>query len=95
MAHYLYGFTCAATVVLIGVYTGFLDVVRDASLFFKESHPPGQIQLAAEFPARSGEVLMFGQETNVNTDSAHASLVFLRQRSYSGLTATMASLQSE
>ncbi len=33
-AHYLYGFTCVATVIGIGIYTGFVPVLKESALFF-------------------------------------------------------------
>lgn len=44
IAHYLYGFTCTATVVLIGVASGLLPMLEDSPLFLRRlSNPPGTI----------------------------------------------------
>lgn len=61
LAHYLYGFTCAATVIFIGVYTGFLPVLKEVPLVFRSrsremASPPPDRGLADE------SVVLFGAD---------------------------------
>jgi hypothetical protein len=42
-AHYLYGFSCAAVVVLIGLLVGFLPLLREARLFWNQRVEPTRV----------------------------------------------------
>ena len=63
-AHYLYLFTCVMVVLFIGVYTGFVAVIRESSLFLRHRPGPGLNARQVE-PANPRRVVMFGQETRV------------------------------
>src|SRR5437867_3206933 len=39
-AHYLYGFSCAALLIVIGLFVGFLPLFKDARLFLTPSPKP-------------------------------------------------------
>jgi glycosyltransferase Alg8 len=60
IAHYLYGFTCVMTVLLIGVYSGFLSVLNERPLF--AGARAATSELVSLPPATSTGVVMFGQE---------------------------------
>lgn len=62
-AHYLYGFTCATTIILIGIYTGFLPVLNESSLFMRHAEGSAQAQQAAAPTAPAQAVLLFGMDT--------------------------------
>jgi mannuronan synthase len=59
LAHYLFGFTCVATAILVGLYTGFLSLLSEGSLFLGHTSPSGSAVVAE--PAGNGSVVMFGQ----------------------------------
>src|SRR5213075_730338 len=62
VAHYLFWFTSSATVLLVGVYTGFFPMLKESALYFRSApgwasnHPPGAPPSAAPL------VLRFGME---------------------------------
>jgi len=60
IAHYLYGFTCVMTVLLIGIYSGFLSVLNERPLF--AGARAATSELVSLPPATSPGVVMFGQE---------------------------------
>jgi glycosyltransferase Alg8 len=60
-AHFLFGFTCTATLLLIGIGTGLLPVRKESALFFGAAH--GWMQ-ALQPPARpTDSAVRFGMET--------------------------------
>ena len=67
-AHYLYGFTCAMTIILVGVYSGFLSVLNERPLF--EGAGLAEEDLAPRRPAAKAGVMVFGQEPAVKGDFA-------------------------
>jgi glycosyltransferase Alg8 len=74
-AHYLYGFSCAATAILVGVYTGFLAPVREWPLYLRAGAGSGG-PVALPEAARGRPVLMFGQQSGGDTGPASDSSVF-------------------
>jgi glycosyltransferase Alg8 len=62
VAHYLCGFTCAATILLIGIYTRFVPVLNEAPLYLRPQagNEPGPRPAAGETSPRS--VVLFGTE---------------------------------
>lgn len=58
VAHYLFYFTCATTVVLIGTYTGFVPIVQEAPLFLERDEQktiqPASAQQSAPKPVLFG-----------------------------------------
>lgn len=64
-AHYLYGFTCVATIAAIGVYTGFLPVLHDLPLYFDAAATTESSPAPSTTPADGGanpSALLFGME---------------------------------
>jgi glycosyltransferase Alg8 len=59
-AHYLYGFTCAMSIVLIGVYCGFVSILNEWPLF--AGARPAAFEVGSIPLATSPGVVMFGQE---------------------------------
>ena len=47
IAHYLYGFTCTATVLLIGVASGLLPMLEDSPLYLRRLTAPSGNNIAA------------------------------------------------
>ena len=67
VAHYLYGFTCMATVILIGLYTGFLPVLKEVPLFFQS----GSGEMALSPPDRrpgNDPVILFGADSPIHSE---------------------------
>jgi glycosyltransferase Alg8 len=61
LAHYLYGFSCATAIILIGIYSGLIPLVRDAGLFF--GRPTQTISAEAPAPTTSAPAIVFGMAT--------------------------------
>jgi len=59
-AHYLYAFTCAMTIILVGIYSGFLPVLNERPLF--AGARAATFDAAAAVPPATSAVVMFGQE---------------------------------
>lgn len=49
-AHYLYGFSCAALVIGVGLFVGLLPIFRDASLFLNDSPAPAPPERVSPLP---------------------------------------------
>jgi glycosyltransferase Alg8 len=68
-AHYLYGFSCAALVAVVGVLVGFLPLAREAALFLPRAvvspAPPPQ-QVRAPSMAQSGGLSQSGESNPEN-----------------------------
>jgi mannuronan synthase len=62
VAHYLYAFTCIATVLIIGTCAGFVPVLNDVVLFHG-GPARGDVVTAAVAADDPAPVLMFGMET--------------------------------
>jgi mannuronan synthase len=62
LAHYLYGFTCVATAILVGLYSGFLSPLRERSLFLGKGAGTNGTMAGPE-PAAGNLVVMFGQDS--------------------------------
>ena len=69
-AHYLYAFTCAMTIILVGIYSGFLSVLNERPLYAGAG--PTTLGHGASLPPATGSVVMFGQEPQGNGDTAAA-----------------------
>ena len=80
-AHYLYGFTCVMTAILVGVYSGFLSVLQERPLFVGTGSETGEgvawigdapdprIVLFGEEPEAKGSVAARDPEVTVNSDA--------------------------
>jgi len=68
-AHYLYGFACTATVIAIGIYTGFLPVFQEAALFFDVGRQPSAALPPPASAAGAPPVLMFGADVPATVGS--------------------------
>jgi glycosyltransferase Alg8 len=66
LAHYLYGFTCVATVILIGLYTGFLTVLKEFPLFFGSTSAEMVLRLPDRRPGND-PVVLFGTDDPVHS----------------------------
>jgi glycosyltransferase Alg8 len=65
VAHYLFWFTSAATVLLVGVYTGFFPLLKESTLFFR-SAPGWATTRPPDAPPPAAPVLVrFGMEPPV------------------------------
>lgn len=72
VAHYLYGATCVTAILLIGIYTGFVPVLRELPLFLATR--PGQAsgETASGSPADRPTLVMFGLEPAVASNESAA-----------------------
>jgi glycosyltransferase Alg8 len=61
VAHYLFGFTCATIILLIGIYTGFLPILKESALFIQVGHD-AEAAVSASLP-QTRPVVMFGMAT--------------------------------
>ncbi|HYV30527.1 MAG TPA: glycosyltransferase, partial [Candidatus Binatia bacterium] len=50
LAHYLYGFSCAALVIIVGLFVGFLPLLREARLFLRSSPDPQAMEATTSQP---------------------------------------------
>jgi glycosyltransferase Alg8 len=81
-AHYLYGFTCVMTVILVGVYSGFLSVLQERPLFAGTGSAAGEgvawtgrapdprIVLFGEVSEARGSMAVKDPEVAVNSDAS-------------------------
>jgi glycosyltransferase Alg8 len=69
-AHYLYAFTFAGLVILIGICTRFVPVVSEAPLFIDSRPDGGAVPQEAIGPGGSGLAVMFGTESLAVSGSA-------------------------
>jgi hypothetical protein len=61
VAHYLYGFSCVMTIILVGLYSGFLSVLHEMPLFVETGAAP--VEVVALFPPETKPgIVMFGAE---------------------------------
>jgi glycosyltransferase Alg8 len=95
IAHYLYGFTCVMTIILIGIYSGFLSVLNERPLFAGAGN--GMIGIVSIPAATSAGVVMFGAEPQANgrmaartapAPMAHPASAVFTARMFSGLPLT-------
>jgi mannuronan synthase len=61
-AHYLFGFTCATSVLLIGVFTGLLPMLRESALFLNDTVGQGVSVSPATQQLVASPGLMFGMD---------------------------------
>ena len=81
-AHYLYGFTCVMTVILVGVYSGFLSVLQERPLFAGTGSAAGEgvawtgrapdprVVLFGEVSEARGSMAVNDPEVAVNSDAS-------------------------
>ena len=87
VAHYLFWFTSAGTVLLVGVYTGFFPILKESTLFFRDNHAWKETSSPPARPADASPMVRFGMEppaagaaprTAPNRTAAHSDWISLR-----------------
>jgi len=75
IAHYLYGAACVTAAMVIGIFTGFVPVLRELPLLLATT--PGQklVETASGSPADGPTPVMFGMEAAVASGETASSLV--------------------